>query len=141
RRYLESRLTRPPRAAGWLPSTPPRVREATGAAKPLLVLRTSLAYAFELKTGPLWDVTQTLWFHAKRNIPYRVLSVFQGLWLWLAVGGIATYLSGRSVVLVGFVATFSAIVLMSLLVLDIDRSLGYAVLLLPVAWQAGGLEQ
>jgi hypothetical protein len=105
------------------------------------VLRTCLGYAFGLKTGPLWDVAETLWFHAKRSIPYRVLSVFQGLWLWFAVGAIALYLSGRSVVLVGFVAAFSVIALMSLLVLDIDRSLGYALLLLLVAWQAGGLQQ
>ena len=43
--------------------------------------------------------------------------------------------------LVGFVATFACIALVSLLVWDIQRSLGYALLLLPVAWQAGGLEQ
>jgi hypothetical protein len=70
-----------------------------------------------------------------------VLDVFRGSWLWLVVGAIALYLGGRSVVLVGFVATLGCIALVSLSVSDLQRSLGYALLLLPVAWQAGGLEQ
>jgi hypothetical protein len=105
------------------------------------VLRAYLAYAFGLKTGPLGNVTMIALAHARLGIPNQVPTVFQGLWLWFAVGAIALYLSGRSVVLVGFVATLAGIVLISLLVLDIERSLGYALLLLPVAWQAGGLEQ
>ena len=118
-----------------------------------LVLRMGLAYAFGLKTGFSQvfcrDVCSNIgkflleifWQHVQHSFPYRVLTVFQGLWLWFAVGAIALYLSGRSVVFVGFVATFAGIALVSLVVLDIQRSLGYALLLLPVAWQAGGLEQ
>jgi hypothetical protein len=105
-----------------------------------LVLRLGLAYAFGLKTGPLEDVTPILRYH-RNSIPGRILPVFQGLWLWFAIGAIALYLSGRSLVLIGFVATLGCIALVSLLVIDIQRSLGYALLLLPVAWQAGGLEQ
>jgi hypothetical protein len=103
------------------------------------VLRTYLAYAFGLKTGtPFFYATPFFWM---KEIPYHVATVFQGLWLWFAIGAIALYLSGRSVVFVGFVATLAGITLVSLLVWDIQRSLGYALLLLPVAWQAGGLEQ
>jgi hypothetical protein len=109
------------------------------------VLRMGLAYAFGLKTGlsqlSLPEIYEIFRAHAKYSFPYRVLTVFQGLWLWFAVGAIALYLGGRSVVLVGFVATLGSIVLLSLSVWDIQRGLGYALLLLPVAWQAGGLEQ
>jgi hypothetical protein len=105
------------------------------------VLRMCLAYSFGLKTGLSgWDLAKILREHASMY-PNQVLDVFQGLWLWIAVGAIALYLSGRSVVFVGFVATLGCIGLVSLSVWDIQRSLGYALLLLPVAWQAGGLEQ
>jgi hypothetical protein len=106
------------------------------------VLRMGLAYTFGLKTGLSGLFLPEIFReHAKNSFPYPVLAVFQGLWLWFAVGAIALYLNGRAVLLVGFVATLGCIVLASLLVWDIQRSLGYALLLLPVAWQAGGLEQ
>jgi hypothetical protein len=129
----------------WLNTHQQRARDAliaiVAAWVAYFVLRLGLAYAFGLKTGPLGYVTTILWDHARNSIPYRVLTVFQGLWLWFAIGAIALYLSGRSLVLMGFVATLGCIALVSLLVEDIQRSLGYALLLLPVAWQAGGLEQ
>jgi hypothetical protein len=106
------------------------------------LLRVGLAYAFGLKTGTSgWLQPAIFLHHVKYSFPYGVLTVFQGLWLWFAVGAIALYLGGRSVVLVGFVATLGCIALLSLSVWDLRRSLGYALLLLPVAWQAGGLEQ
>src|SRR5262245_6685952 len=106
------------------------------------VLRVGLACAFGLKTGTSgWFLPAIFLHHVNVSFPYRVLTVFQGLWLWFAVGAIALYLRGRSVVLVGFVATFGCIALLSLSLWDIRRTLGYALLLLPVAWQAGGLEQ
>jgi hypothetical protein len=106
------------------------------------VLRMSLAYTFGLKTGLSGlFLAYVLRLHATSDIPYAALDVFQGLWLWFVVGAIALYLGGRSVVLVGFVATLGCIALVSLSVEDLQRSLGYALLLLPVAWQAGGLEQ
>jgi hypothetical protein len=128
----------------WLNTHQQRAHDASiaivAAWVAYFVLRLGLAYAFGLKTGPFY-VTTILWDHVRNSIPYRVLTVFQGLWLWFAIGAIALYLSGRSLVLTGFVATLGCITLVSLLVQDIDRSLGYALLLLPVAWQADGLEQ
>jgi hypothetical protein len=106
------------------------------------VLRMSFAYTFGLKTGlSELFLASDLRIHARFDIPYLVLDIFQGLWLWFVVGAIALYLGGRSVVLVGFVVTLGCIALVSLSVSDLQRSLAYALLLLPVAWQAGGLEQ
>jgi hypothetical protein len=128
----------------WLNTHRQRARDAliaiVAAWVAYFVLRLGLGYAFGLKTGP-WEAVTIIYWHARNSIPYRILTVFQGLWLWFAVGAIALYLGGRFVTLVGFVAALGCIALVSLLVWDIQRSLGYALLLLPVAWQAGGLEQ
>jgi hypothetical protein len=106
------------------------------------VLRVGLAYTFGLRTGTSeLFLPEIFWEHAAHSIPYGVLMVFQGLWLWFVIGAMALYLNGRSVVLVGFVATLGCIALLSLSVWDIQRSLGYALLLLPVAWETGGLQQ
>lgn len=106
-----------------------------------LVLRLSLSYAFGLRTGTANVFTLAiLWNHAVRSIPYALLTVLHGLWLWMAVGLIALYVSGRVTILLGFVATFACILTITLSVWDFQRSIGYAFLLLPVAWQAKGLE-
>jgi hypothetical protein len=106
-------------------------------------LRLYLTYAFGLKTGTSDYLFQTriLWHHANLSIPYGVLTVFQGLWLWIAVGMIALYVSGRVIILLGFVATLACVLAIALSVFDIQRSLGYAFLLLPVAWQTRGLKR
>jgi hypothetical protein len=119
-----------------------RLRAIIAAWVAYFVLRVGLAYAFGLKTGTSgWFLPEIFLHHVKYSFPYRVLTVFQGLWLWFAVGAIALYLGGRSVVLVGFLATLGCIALLSLSVWDLQRSLGYGLLLLPVAWQAAKLEQ
>jgi hypothetical protein len=105
-------------------------------------LRLYLTYAFGLKTGTS-EIFQTgiLWYHANFSIPYGVLTVFQGLWLWIAVGMIALYVSGRVIILLGFVATLACVLAIALSVYDFQRSLGYGLLLLPVAWQTRGLKR
>jgi len=104
-------------------------------------LRLYLTYAFGLKTGTSDIFTGFLWYHANFSIPYGVLGVFQGLWLWIAVGMIALYVSGRVIILLGFVATLACVLAIALSVYDIQRSLGYGLLLLPVAWQTRGLKR
>jgi hypothetical protein len=100
-------------------------------------LRFSLAAAFGLKTGSrMMFELKVIWSNLAYRIPFGVLKVFEGLWLWLPIGVIAFYVSGRRLMLLGFVAIFACIFIISLIVFDIDRSLGYAFVLLPVAWQA-----
>ena len=85
----------------WLYIDRQRARDAliaiVAAWVAYFVLRMGLAYAFGLKTGfsQLFLTPKFSGTHAKKSFPYRVLTVFQGLWLWFAVGAIALYLSGR----------------------------------------------
>lgn len=107
-----------------------------------LVLRLSLSYAFGLRTGTAALFQLAIpWNHAAHSIPYGLLTVLHGLWLWMAVGLIALYVSGRVTILLGFVATLACILAIALSVWDFQRSAGFAFLLLPVAWQARGLER
>lgn len=107
-----------------------------------LVLRLSLSYAFGLRTGTaaMFQLAP-VWNNAAHSIPYGLLTVLHGLWLWIAVGLIALYVSRRVTILLGFVATLACILTIALSVWDFQRSAGFAFLLLPVAWQARGLER
>jgi hypothetical protein len=111
-----------------------------GAWLSYLGLRWYLSYSFGLKTGTA-DMFQIapIRHNIVHTIPY-VLDVFQGLWLWIIVGIIALYASGRLVVLFGFLVTLACTYAVALMVWDFHRSLSYAFLLLPLAWQARGLE-
>ena len=106
-----------------------------------IALRLSLSYAFGLKTGSSELFGDIPWKNAAQMMSYGLLAVFQGLWLWMVVGAIALYVNGRVAILLGSVATLGAVLAIALNVWDFQRSVGYAFLLLPVAWQAGSVEQ
>jgi hypothetical protein len=105
-------------------------------------VRLYLSYAFGLRSGTT-EVFEfaIIWDNLARSIPYLLLTVFQGLWLWMATAMLALCVTRRIVLLCGFISTLACLLVLALSVWDFQRSAGYAFLLLPVAWQAGGLER
>ena len=106
-----------------------------------LILRWYLSSAFGLKTGLTGvGVIEAARFFLSFSIPYQLLDVFQGLWIWIIVAMIALYVTGRRIFLVGFAGTLGSILAIAIVVWDFSRSVGYSVALLPVAWQVQSLK-
>ena len=106
-----------------------------------LGLRWYLSYSFGLKTGTT-ELFRSVIIrdNSENSIPYQLLDVFQGLWVWIPIAVIALYISERFFVLFGFLTTLACTLAVALVVWDFQRSVGYSLLLLPVAWQAHGLK-
>lgn len=107
-----------------------------------VAVRLYLSHAFGLRIGTteMFEFAM-LWEHLARSIPYLLLTVFQGLWIWMAIGLLALFVSRRVFLLVAFAATLACVLVFALSLWDFQRTAGFAFLLLPVAWQAGGLER
>ena len=129
----------------WLRDTRPLRGRQTAAVMAAwlayLGLRFYLARACGLSTGhtglfrPLF-----LYYHLTVSIPYRVVTVFEGLWLWLLLGGMALAAGRRWLVFVAYAGVFTLLSgLAFAAVFDLERTLGYLVILFPAAWRAGGL--
>ena len=82
---------------------------------------------------------ETFGEHTLASLPYKALSVLKGLWVWLPLGWLGLAAGGRWKAATAFAGIGAALVVTSLAVYDLDRSLGYLLVLLPVALRAGGL--
>ncbi len=104
-------------------------------------LRLYLGAKFGLQTGTTMILDRRIVIgHLWSSIPYSALAVFQGLWLWLLLGLIGLLLDRRYLAAGGYAGVFLLLGGVSLLVLDFQRSLSYAVILFAVAWRARGLQ-
>jgi hypothetical protein len=84
---------------------------------------------------------QIVWFNIALGIPYAALTVFQGLWIWLPIGLLALWLRRSIFETLGFAGLTVLMLAVALAVWDFQRSLGYMLLLLPVAWQSAALSE
>ena len=124
-----------PTRDGWL-----RAAVVIAAWLAYFAVRLALGHVFGLRTG--WSglldldvVRRNLWF----SYPWGLLQVFQGLWLWIVVAAITLYLRRRFLFGLAFGGVAGAIVAAATLVWDFTRSVGYALILLPVAWRTQAL--
>jgi hypothetical protein len=85
--------------------------------------------------------SQIVWYNLAQGIPYAALTVFQGLWIWLPIGLLALWLRRSIFETLGFAGLTVLMLAVALAVWDFQRSLGYMLLLLPVAWQAAALSE
>jgi len=95
------------------------------------VLRYYLSNTFNLHTGTTMLLTKSiLWYHAQKSIPYGIICVFQILWIWFFLGFIYLYTSKHWTVSVSYTFIFILLFFTSIIVFDIERSLGYCFTLL-----------
>lgn len=102
-------------------------------------LRVYLGQRYGLRTGrSMLANSAILSEHLTSSLPYRAVCVFEGLWLWVLLGFVAVLAQRRWIPASALTLVFALLVGIALSVLDLERSLGYAVILLPVAWRLGG---
>ncbi len=105
-----------------------------------LAARLWLGEAYDLATGYTQAAAlETFEEHAMTNFPYKALSVFKGLWPWLPLGWLGLRLARRRWDAAIYACTAGVMFLVVMVVYDFVRTVGYFMVLLPVAFRAGGL--
>ncbi len=78
-------------------------------------------------------------YQVTERYPYTVFSVFKGLWIWVLLGLLALLITRRWLAAAGYAAVAGALLTVSLVVLDLERTLSYGLIMFPLAWRTEAL--
>ena len=105
-----------------------------------LAARMALGEMYDLSTGYTQvGALATFEEHAMTNFPYKALSVFKGLWIWLPLGWLGLAAGRRRWEAAAYACIAGGMFLVVMVVYDFIRTVGYFVVLLPVALRTAGL--
>ncbi len=97
-------------------------------------VRFAVSECFGLKTGlGQMFIKKPFGEHVLLHLPYDAVDVFKGLWLWFGLGLAGLLLARRWWPSAAYAAIGAGLTATALLVYDLQRSLGYLLVLLPVA--------
>jgi hypothetical protein len=102
-------------------------------------IRGYMIFDLGFRTGTMYFDPGFIWFNLAR---FRVaFPVFQGLWIWLPIGLLALWLRRSIIETIGFAGLIVLMLAVAIIVYDLDRSVGYMLLLLLVGCQSAQLSE
>ncbi len=99
-----------------------------------------LGRTYGLTTGKSMIYGSEIFFlQITQRFPYVAFDTFKCLWIWIPLGLVSLMVARRWLAAVGYAAIALVLLAISLVVLDLERTLGYALILFPLAWRTEAL--